>query len=427
MTKIGRDQIEAQYLQSTFVKEVCMLGEVAVVVPDLDLLRRRRIANIGDLLRFELEGQAMFLPADKRACKCEIWFEPLPRTATGDVDRDEVARRLQAAEARKRGSPVEVEWIGDSHATAVAEVIRRRSRGRRAWPDANLEIDLALDSMDRVDLMTELEHRFGVRIPHDCAHEILTLAQLIEAVRPREGSQPAAPVGRAWAVLLNDLPSTANPALKSLVARRPIAMTVFYALSRLLRLLFGPGVVEGRHHLPRQGPYIITPNHACYLDPFIVSSALPYRVFRNLFVVGAAEYFETPLMSWLARKINLLPVDPDANLVSAMQASALGLQHGKVLILFPEGERSIDGTVKRFKKGATILAQHLGVPIVPVAIRGAFELWPRNRPFNWRALLPFGHHVRVAFGPPMRFDATADYGESAAKLRAAVDKMWSSL
>ena len=55
-----------------------------------------------------------------------------------------------------------------------------------------------------------------------------------------------------------------------------------------------------------------------------------------------------------------LPVDPDANLVPAMKAGAFGLAHGKILMLFPEGERSIDGTVKRFKKGAPILAQHLG-------------------------------------------------------------------
>jgi long-chain acyl-CoA synthetase len=424
MTKIGRDQIEAQYLRSTFVKEVCMLGEVAVVVPDLDLCRQRRIANIGDLLRFELEGQTLFLPPEKRPRHFQLWFEPLPRTATGDVDRDEVARRIQA---KRQGSNSAPGLSKDAHTVAVTAIIQKHARRFPIFADSNLEIDLGLDSMDRVDLTTELEHRFGVRIPHDCAHEILTVAQLIEAVRPREGNQPAAAAGRSWAVLLEDLPSTANPALKSLIARRTVAMTVFYAASRLLRLLFGPRVVEGRDHLPREGPYIITPNHACYLDPFIVSSALPYRVFRNLFVAGAAEYFETPLMSWLARKINLLPVDPDANLVSAMQASALGLQHGKVLILFPEGERSIDGTVKRFKKGAPILAQHLGVPIVPVAIRGAFELWPRNRPFNWRALLPFGHRVRVAFGPPMRFEHASDYAASTAKLRDEVDKMWSSL
>ena len=117
--------------------------------------------------------------------------------------------------------------------------------------------------------------------------------------------------------------------------------------------------MTGLENLPTSGAFIISPNHQSYLDPFMLCAMLPFRVFRNLFFVGAVEYFETPLTRWFARLANLVPVDPDSNLVPAMQAGAFGLAHGKVLVLFPEGERSIDGTVKKFKKGAPILAQHL--------------------------------------------------------------------
>jgi long-chain acyl-CoA synthetase len=147
-----------------------------------------------------------------------------------------------------------------------------------------------------------------------------------------------------------------------------------------------------------------------------------------VFFVGAAEYFETPLTRWLAKKINLLPVDPDANLVPAMKAAAFGLRQGKILVLFPEGERSIDGTVKRFKKGAPILAQHLQIPVVPAAIRGAFELWPRNPPLNWRRLVPGGgRRVRLALGSPIRFARTGRYVESASRLQEAVKAMWDAI
>jgi 1-acyl-sn-glycerol-3-phosphate acyltransferase len=108
-----------------------------------------------------------------------------------------------------------------------------------------------------------------------------------------------------------------------------------------------------------------------------------------------------------------------------MQAGAFGLAHGKVLILFPEGERSIDGTVKRFKKGAPILSRQLGVPVVPVAIRGAHEVWPRGGSFNWRGMLPWSRsRVSVRFGPPMQFAAGESYAEAAARLQAAVAEMW---
>ena len=76
-------------------------------------------------------------------------------------------------------------------------------------------------------------------------------------------------------------------------------------------------------------------------------------------------------MRRIARLIHLIPVDADSNLVRAMQAGAFGLRHGKVLVLFPEGERSIDGSVRRFKNGASILATHLRVPVVPVALDGS--------------------------------------------------------
>jgi 1-acyl-sn-glycerol-3-phosphate acyltransferase len=83
--------------------------------------------------------------------------------------------------------------------------------------------------------------------------------------------------------------------------------------------------------------------------------------------VGTSEIFGKGFMRRLARSIKVV-VDPDANLVPAMRAGAFGLRHGLALVLYPEGERSIDGKPRIFKKGAAILSIHLQVPIVPVAI-----------------------------------------------------------
>lgn len=118
--------------------------------------------------------------------------------------------------------------------------------------------------------------------------------------------------------------------------------------------------VTGLKHLPAKGPYLLCPNHQGYFNPFLLCRLLPYRVFREMFVVGAAEYFQTPLTQWLAWQVNLVLVDPDSALVSAMKAGAFDLLHMRARLLFPEGERSIDGTMKRFKKGAPILAALVG-------------------------------------------------------------------
>jgi 1-acyl-sn-glycerol-3-phosphate acyltransferase len=111
-----------------------------------------------------------------------------------------------------------------------------------------------------------------------------------------------------------------------------------------------------------------------------------------------------------------------------MKAGAFGLRHGRILVLFPEGERSIDGTVKRFKKGAPILSRHLDVPIIPVALRGAYEVWPRNASYQWRGALPGNRHrVRMAFGPPFRVRPDETDAEAASRLRDVVDAMWQAI
>jgi 1-acyl-sn-glycerol-3-phosphate acyltransferase len=80
--------------------------------------------------------------------------------------------------------------------------------------------------------------------------------------------------------------------------------------------------------------------------------------------------------------LNIVAIDPNVNLVRAMQVGAEGLRQKKVAMVFPEGSRSIDGRVAEFKKGAAILAYELKVPIVPVGVRGTFEAWPRGGGFR---------------------------------------------
>ena len=142
-----------------------------------------------------------------------------------------------------------------------------------------------------------------------------------------------------------------------------------------------PAYVSGLDKLPQSGPFLICPNHQSFIDPVIMAAFLPWRVFHNAFAVGTSDIFGAGPMRMLAHWLRVVVVDPDANLVPAMRAGAFGLRHGRVLLLYPEGERSIDGAPKVFKKGAAILSIHLQAPIVPVAIDGFHEVWPRGKKF----------------------------------------------
>ncbi len=440
------EEIEAHYRQSAYISEICVMGVStpehptterlhAVVVPNRELMRERKIVNAGDILRFEIEGLAVGLPPHKRVLGYDIWFEALPRTTTGKVKRHEVERRLkeqQRVAAQPADAPLaeaDLDWLNEAQARAAVPLIQARVQGNaRVRPDANLELDLGLDSMERVELLTELEQRFSVRVSKDATHEIFTVRQLVDALRVAESETVSSAVTEeSWAVLLRDLPPETDSVLSGLLERRPIATPLLFVLSRILRLIPGRVDISGVDNLPANGAFVISPNHQSYLDPMFVCGALPYRVFKDLFFVGAVEYFETTFTKWVARTVNCVPVDPDSNLVPAMKAGAFGLKHGITLILFPEGERSIDGTVKKFKKGAPILARHLGVPIVPVALKGTYELWPRNRAFNWRVVWPWsGHRITIAFGKPMTFADDESYAEAAQRLQKQVTAMWES-
>jgi long-chain acyl-CoA synthetase len=439
------EEIETHYRQSPFVKEICVMGIAdpgrptserlfGVVVPDLDLLRARRIVNAGDIIRFEMEGLGAGLPPHKRVLGYDIWFEPLPRTTTQKIKRHEIERRVRERQVAAQGVEVPLNaedraWIDEPRSAAVVSVIQKRLKpGARVFPDANLELDLGFDSMERVELLTELEQKIGVTVTQQAAQEIFTVRQLVAAMAADEAKASSLHTSAGWAELLRDLPPDNDPVLSGLLEERPIAAPLMHTIARAVRALLFRVELSGVENLPRSGAYIISPNHQSYLDPFLLCPVLPFGIFKKFFFVGAVEYFETPLAQWFARTANLVPVDPDSNLVPAMKAGAFGLAHGKVLVLFPEGERSIDGTVKKFKKGAPILAQHMRVPIVPVAIKGVFEIWPRGQSLNWKLLMPWsGHRIRIAIGEPMRFEEDADYNATATALRERVDEMWQAL
>jgi long-chain acyl-CoA synthetase len=439
------EEIEAHYRQAPIVKELCVLGLSrpgepaaerlhAVIVPDEAVMRERGQVNVRERVRFELETHAVHLPAHKRILSYDIWLEPLPRTSTGKIRRHEVERRLRehtvvadAGDARPL-TDVERQWLQDARRAEAFEALRGRLAQPGLPPDANLELDLGLDSMERVEVLTWLEQRAGTRVPAEVRATIFTARQLIDAVlaAPQADGESAGGAGGEdagaddpWDHLLTQ---PADPALvqqlsQSKFIRAALLFVMLRAMALIAWLVLGFRVAR-RDRWPAEGPCLVCPNHQSYADGAFVAAALPFRLFRRVFFVGAAEYFQTPLTAWLARAVNIVPVDPDANLVTAMQAGAAGLGLGKVLILFPEGERSIDGGVKPFRKGAAILAAHLNVAMVPVALDGPFGWWPRGRGLLWGQLFRGRARVRIAIGSPIA--AGPDYAASTAALESAV-------
>jgi 1-acyl-sn-glycerol-3-phosphate acyltransferase len=171
---------------------------------------------------------------------------------------------------------------------------------------------------------------------------------------------------------------------------RPVA----YWLSRLLfRIEF-----RGTENIPLEGPCIIAPNHVTYADPVWIS--IPVR--RPIRYMAWDRIFRIPVLGFLMRVFGAFPVRLEGGDVSAQREAVELLRQGQALVIFPEGGRSKTGELMPFKLGAFRLALAQGVPILPVTITGAYEVWPVGQ------LLPHPGKLKVTYHPLIHVEAMPD-------------------
>jgi len=173
----------------------------------------------------------------------------------------------------------------------------------------------------------------------------------------------------------------------------------------LARLYFGLRL-EGTEHIPAVGPVVIAPNHQTYADPVLVT--IPIR--RRIYYMAWSQLFDVPGLSWAIRRLRAFPVQLESSDPRATREAVRLLRAGEALMIFPEGARSLDGRVGRFKLGAFRLAASVGAPVLPVTIAGGHASWPPGRP------LPRPATMTVTYHPVVYPEAGRDARESARQL-----------
>jgi long-chain acyl-CoA synthetase len=409
----------------------------AAVVPNFEVLKQKKVVNVREVVRFDIEGLSAQVPSTKRILSYDIWQEDLPRTTTRKLKRFEIERLTREMHARgeqQQDAPLvreltaeERAWLDEPDVEQALSILRRHAKDPKKdlRPTDNLELDLGLDSMERVELLVELEQAMGGSVPQDVSSEIYSVRELVDAVLKHRGAA-AHRQTIGWDALFAEL--VTDPEVLDVAKPRAFATHFWYFLGRIAHLIARDLFrleISGVEKLPRSGPFILSPNHQSFLDAPVLMSALPWPIFRNLFFVGTSEIWGEGLRRKLAATMRLIPIDPDANLVPAMKAGAFGLKSGRTLVLYPEGERSIDGTPRNFKKGAAILAAHLQVPIYPVAIDGFFEAWPRGKRFQRFAKLRVVVCDPVI--PPPGSPTPETYERMTAELRQKIVLEWEKM
>ena len=147
--------------------------------------------------------------------------------------------------------------------------------------------------------------------------------------------------------------------------------------------------LEGIQHIPTDGPLIIAPNHVTFADPVLVWLPIHLRVH---FMAWDA-LFEIPGLSWVIRRLRAFPVQLESADPRSTREAVRLLQTGQSVMIFPEGGRSVDGRLQRFRPGAFRLASSLQVPVLPVTILGGHDSWPPGR------MLPRPRRLSIVYHP----------------------------
>ncbi|MCD9187676.1 MAG: AMP-binding protein [Pyrinomonadaceae bacterium] len=418
------EDLEVHYLKTPLVAELAVIGVedkngragaeklAAVVVPDFDYMKQSKVANSKEAIRYALDNLGRELPEYQRVRDYIIRAELLPRTATRKIKRFELKKEVETGVIAGGKAQEEKTWtltaedkklLDSNIGKAIVSAIRQNAKDAEiVHPQMNLEIDLGLDSLARAEVFAALEQAFSTEFDGEEAAQALTVADvyaLSQKHLPNAANDESAiyETDLNWSKIIAqtdaDFPEV-KPILRDRVAFPALAYFVYKIFHVFCRIFLRLEVKDADVLKTMKRPFLICPNHQSFLDPFVLTANYPFYIYRHIFHVGASQFFNNSFMQWVAKTLSVVPIDPDTQLMKAMKAGAIGLKHGKVLNIYPEGERAFDGELHEFKKGAAILATELDLPIVPVALDGLQNVWARR---SWRIRAA---KVKIRFGKP---------------------------
>lgn len=326
--------------------------------------------------------------------------------------------RLPRTESTQKLRHGEIQtWVESGETTPAAPrergvigLLQKYAPDRAITPETTLS-ELGLSSLDRVELMLDLEERFDTSIDES----LLTGARTVSALAEL-GAPPSPPEFPTW--------NRSWPA-------RAVRNVTLSALALPFTRLMAHARISGRQHLESlRGPVIFAPNHQSHLDTPLVLSALPARYRYHTAVAMWQEYFDAhfsperhtrwerfrdSMLYWLAALFfHGFPLpQTEAGARQSLRYVGELVSDSWSILFFPEGERTEAGEIKPFQPGIGLIAGRLGVPVVPIRLRGVERVLHRHA--RW----PQPGRVEIAFGAPLHLEGE-DYVRLAKQVEEAV-------
>ena len=343
-----------------------------------------------------------------------------PRTVgTRKVIKGQLAEAVQTISARHSFAG------GESAAAPLSLPVITRIAGPQAAHldlSASLANDLKLDSLGRVELLSALEDQYQIELDEAAITEATTVGDVERIVSQTKSEAVAYPYPR-WAMRF------------PMTWIRPIVYHLF--LLPLSWIMCRVRVVGAENLAHVKGPALLISNHVTDVDAPLIVSALPLRWRLRLAIAMSGEYlrdwrYPPAELGWFARLkakvtyalgaglFNVFSLPRQSGFRQSFTYAGEAMDHGWSVLIFPEGTETRDGKLQPFRAGIGLLASELNVPVIPIMLRGLFELKKKRQYFVRPGT------VTVTFGEPITFTNTQTPAQITQELESYLCNMWTA-
>ena len=361
-----------------------------------------------------IENANRSLAEYQKICRWFLWPEPdFPRTPT----LKPLLPRIRELVGARLDTPATFQDDDSSLVTLIAQItghpVVRNSRS------ATLDADLHMTSLDRVELMSALEHRYQTDLSDVRFSEVATVGQLEKLLT----ESPAAPVEHLYPRWPQNWLTTA------------VRLAAYYLLAWPATHILAAPRIHGKENLRGlHGPVLVIANHVTYLDIAWILPALPARLRNRLATAMGGERLARMrrpardmnvfgrllerLDYFLALSLfNVFPLPQRSGFLKSFSFAGDLADRDWNILVFPEGQTTEDGSIAPFRAGVGLLAKQLNIPVVPMRLAGLFDLRQANR------ILTRPGHVQVTVGKPVSFSADQDPNEITKELERRVQEL----
>ena len=254
-------------------------------------------------------------------------------------------------------------------------------------PGHHLVFDISMDSLGKLSLIDFIEKSFGVKLDEEQLLKFPSLGKMADHVRNHKLFHKS-DADTTWTGNLKEDADVILPKSSFLLGPAVKSVRAFF---RLFFRFEGAGM----ENIP-EGPCFFAPNHESKLDAFLVLSYLDQPTLKNTFSYAKKEHVRSGIRRYLAARTNVIVMDLSKELKNSILKMAEVVKQGKKILIFPEGTRSLNGELGDFKKTYAILSTELNVPVVPVAVDGAYAAMSYGAKKINR-----GQKITIRFLPPV--------------------------